>query len=75
MAPSKDNVVRLDALVRGRFGSSDKEGTMRVFRVHPSFVSGISEDGQQRQMYVGNFEVVDEPRPERQRTDIPSRLR
>lgn len=66
----------LDTLVRGLYGSTDKEATMRVTFISPfGWVGGITADGTQHIMYPGGFKVIGPPRPIRQRGDIPARLR
>lgn len=68
--------VQIDSLVRGRFGTSQKSGEMRVFRVQRNGqLCGIDDEGRQHIMDEGNYEVVGAPRPMVARTDIPTRLR
>lgn len=68
--------VPLDALVRGRIGTTEREDTVRVYRVSPwGWVAGLNAAGEQRIMNAGGFEVIEPPRPVKLRTDIPERLR
>lgn len=67
--------LQIDSLVQGKVGVTDRVETMRVFSVGRGQVAGINEEGRQRIMYTGAFEIIGEPRPERQRTDIPVKLR
>jgi hypothetical protein len=67
--------VRVDALVRGRVGHTDRVETIRVTAVSPfGWVAGVNLDGNQRVINPG-FEILGEPRPEKLRTDIPAHLR
>lgn len=73
--------VQVDALVRGKHGTTDREGEGRVYHVSPwGWVSVWLPDpdilgGQQSIFYPGRFEVVGPPRPTAQRRDIPDRLK
>jgi hypothetical protein len=68
--------IPVDALVRGRVGTTERTDTMRVYRVSPwGWVAGVNGDRRQRIMGAGTFEVVEGPRPEKERTDIPAHLR
>lgn len=70
------SAVRIDSLVRGPVGFTDRIETMRVFAVDAfGHASGINGEGKQSQMHAGTYEVIDGPRPVRERTDIPERLR
>lgn len=67
--------IPIDSLVRGRVGMTERVETMRVTSTSGfGWVAGVNADGNQRIMYPG-FEVVDGPRPEKLRTDVPARLR
>lgn len=67
--------LHIDSLVRGKHGRTDNVGEMRVYAITKwGWVAGIESDtGKQSIMY--EFEVIDKPRPVRDRTDIPARLR
>lgn len=66
--------VPLDALVRGRAGSTERIVEGRVYRVSPfGWVALVGAD--QRQHIIYEPEVVGDPRPVVARTDIPARLR
>lgn len=67
--------IQIDSLVRGKLGATDKVDTIRVVHVGPSTLSGFNADGQQRQIYTENAEVIGDPRPLIARTDIPKRFR
>ena len=67
-------MIRIDSLVRGPVGSTDVVETMRVFFVSPfGWVVGVNAE--QRQRIMHEPELVEGPRPEKQRTDIPMHLR
>jgi hypothetical protein len=66
--------MRIDSLVRGHVGSTERITTARVYRVSPwGWVGGIEEDG--RQTIIYDPEEIEPPRPMNQRNDIPERLR
>ena len=68
--------VRVDSLVRGLTGSTEHVETMRVYHVDGfGNVSGINDAGRQRQMHTSRLAVLEGPRAEKARTDIPERLR
>lgn len=69
-----NNTIQIDSLVRGRIGNLDKIGEARVFRVSSfDWVAGIDSEG--RQTIIHEPEIVELPRPERLRQDIPEQLR
>ena len=70
------DAVRLDSLVRGPIGTTDKVRTMRVYGVSRyGWVAGVDvESGRQYIMEEGRFEVIGDPRPLAARTDVPARL-
>ncbi len=57
--------VRLDHLVKGQVGSTEKVRTMRVGSLHSTFVSGVDDEGNQYVMY--DPAIVGPPRPVAQR--------
>jgi hypothetical protein len=66
--------IPIDALVRGEVGHTTRVETMRVFHRSPfGWVAGVTSEGRQRIMHAP--EVIDRPRPEKQRTDVPDRLK
>lgn len=66
--------IPIDALVRGRVGATDRVTEARVYRPTTfGWVSGIDPEG--RQVIIMDPEVIGEPRPEKDRRDIPERLR
>lgn len=68
--------VPLDALVRGRAGATETVVIGRVFRVTPhGHVALIDEEGRQRLVAYGAVEVLEPPRPVKERRDIPAHLR
>lgn len=66
--------TRVDTLVRGPVGFTDRVEQVRVTHVSPfGWVAGVNADGGQRILYPG-FEVLEGPRPVKARTDVPARL-
>ena len=65
--------VRVDSLVRGKAGFTDRIVTGRVYSILRSGVAIITDDG--RQAIIYKPEVLAKPRPLIARTDIPTRLR
>lgn len=74
--------VHIDSLVQGFTGSTRRVATGRVVARHPEWGWIVAHDpegiehagGRQHVFYEGRYLVRDEPRPVRQRTDIPERL-
>lgn len=72
--------VPVDAHVRGKHGTTDREGQGRVLWVSPwGWVAVWLDDpdilGSQQSVFYPPFEVIGPPRPSGQRRDIPERLR
>lgn len=66
--------IQLDALVRGEIGFTARVGEARVYRVSNwGWVAGIDSEG--RQVIISSPEVIGEPRPVKDRLDIPERFR
>ena len=66
--------IEIDALVRGHVGTTPRVTEARVYRLSPwGWVAGV--DDQSRQVIIHDPEVVGPPRPEKDRRDIPERLR
>jgi hypothetical protein len=68
--------VRVDSLVEGLVGYTDRKAKGRVVMVSVwNWVAFLDEDGRQWISYPGRFIVREGPRPERARTDVPERFR
>lgn len=65
--------VKIDSLVRGKAGSTDRIVEGRVFAIQQSGATAVL-DVNGKQWIIYNPEVVDSPRPTMARTDIPQRL-
>lgn len=66
--------LTVDTLVRGRVGNLDKVGEGRVYSIgHFDWVPVIDADG--NQLILHDVEVIGPSRPEKQRTDVPERLK
>lgn len=66
--------IRVDSLVRGRVGFTTRVETVRVTSSSPhGYVYGINAEGRQR--VIHDPEVIGDPRPEKERRDIPAHLR
>lgn len=74
---SDEVVVRVDSLVWGFAGYSEKSAKGRVFFVSPhGWVAFYDEETlKQHISYPGRFLVKGEPRPEAQRRAIPDHLK
>lgn len=57
--------IRLDHLVKGKVGSTEKVRTMRVGTIHKTFVTGVDDDDNQYVMYDPT--IVGPARPVAQR--------
>jgi len=65
--------MKIDSLVRGRVGSTERVAEARVYRVSAwGWVAGIDTEG--RQVIIHDAEIIGDPRPMNQRKDIPERL-
>lgn len=64
--------IPTDALVRGRVGSLERIATGRVFSVSPYGYVAAMCDGNQTILH--DVEVLEGPRPEKERRDIPAHL-
>lgn len=65
----------IDALVTGIAGTSGKPVVGRVINVARSGMATIIDTATGRQAQIYEPEVVDHPRPQAARTDIPARFR
>jgi hypothetical protein len=65
--------LKLDSLVRGVVGHTDRTATGRVYRLLPTGVAIITTEG--KQAILADPEIIGDPRPVISRGDIPHRLR
>lgn len=66
--------LQIDSLVRGRIGATERIGEGRVYSIaRTGYAFVIDAEGEQKVIYQP--EVIAAPRPVRERTDIPARLR
>jgi hypothetical protein len=65
--------LKLDSLVRGAIGHTNRVETGRVYRLLPTGVAVITTEG--KQAVIDHPEVIGDPRPVISRGDIPHRLR